>query len=426
MAYPFLLKKMLVRSGLASWLPSIRRRLDGVSAYLRHCSDRVLATPLGDLETIARCLEPQGPDVIDLGQGAPRFDILPTVSAKLPVDRRDWPPFAGLPELRAAVAEKLFTECQLAFDPLGEVLITAGAMGALQTVFEAFVNPGDGIVLLDPTSPLYVLLCHARRAKIRWLDSWVEEGRTRFRLDKLAAALRGARLIIINSPVNPSAGAIATEDLEQIAWWADKRSVLIVSDEVFAAYQKDGEPTSIGSFTRAQRRTLTVGSVSKSHALAAARVGWLAATRQLLRPCLAAAALGNPFVPTLAQQMALTALRVSRDSFRSIYASIHSRRCYAFDRLRALDINVAWPAGSFFLWTPVWEFGLSGREFAAKLLDEQRVRVIPGDLFGPGGAGHVRLSVAAEDGRLQEGLNRIAAFVQQFRAGPRAELAKAA
>lgn len=423
---PFFMTKWLVRSGIAPLLPSVRRKLEGGGKYLRYYSDCLLAAPLGNLEPLGACLEPLGPDVIDLGMGSPRFDLLPTISAKLTADKRGWPPYPGLPELRAAVADRLFSDHDLAFDPLSEVLITAGGLGAVQTVADAFINPGDRVVLFNPTSPLFPYVFQGRRARLRWLESWVEDGRLRFRLDQLASLLRGARLLVVQTPANPTGGVIHPDDLAQIAWWADRRDVLLLSDEVFAGYQHEGEPASIGTLPRADKRTLTVGSVSKSHALASTRVGWLAANRHLLRPCLAAAALRDPFVSTLGQQVALAALRGQRDALQPILAGIDSRRRYAFDRIRSLEFDVPWPGGCFFLWVPVWRLGMSGREFAAALLEEQKVRVIPGDLFGPGGIGHVRLSLVAEDGRLQEGLNRITTFVHEYQNTQATELARAA
>jgi aspartate/methionine/tyrosine aminotransferase len=211
---------------------------------------------------------------------------------------------------------------------------------------------------------------------------------------------------------------VAAEDLEQVAWWADRHDVLILSDEVFERYRYEGQAVSIGALPRALRRTLTAGGVSKGHALAAARVGWLAGHRHLLRPCLATAALRSPFVPTLSQQVALAALRTGPEAFARIRSEFESRRRYAFERLRALEMNPGWPAGAFFLWVPVWEWGLNGRQFAERLLRAQKVRVTPGDLFGPSGPAYVRLSYAAEAGRLQEGLNRLGAFVQGLRGAP--------
>ncbi|MHB1423986.1 MAG: pyridoxal phosphate-dependent aminotransferase [Gemmataceae bacterium] len=411
MRQPLIFSKLLIHSGLARWLPSVRRRLDGGADYLRYYSDRLLAAPFRQLEDAADNLQATGVEVIDLARGAPSFDVLPSAGTKLPADRRGWPPFAGLTELRGAVADKLRHENGLDFDPDAEVLITAGVLGSVQTVLDAFVNPGDRVVLFDPCSPLYSLLAAARRAWLRWLPTWMDEGRTRFRFDHLARALRGARLLMLNFPVNPTGGVLAAEDLEEIAWWAERHDVLVLSDESFERYLPEGSSVSIGTMPRARRRTLTTGGVSQSHALASARVGWLAAHRHLLRPCLLTAALRAPFVPTLCQQIALSALRVDPSELAPIYAEFTSRRRYAFERLIAMDLHPAWPAGGFFSWVPVWEQGMSGRCFAERLLRERQVRVTPGDLFGPSGKGYVRISCALDDCRLQEGLNRLAEFV---------------
>src|SRR5207249_2575328 len=138
---------------------------------------------------------------------------------------------------------------------------------------------------------LYPLTLGHRRVRPRWIDTWVEDGRLRFRPEQLQKALHRARLIVVNSPHNPTGGVLAREDLELIAWWADRRDALILSDEVFERYQYEEDAVSIGTLPKAGNRTLTVGSVSKGHALASARVGWLAGHRHLVRPCLLTAVL---------------------------------------------------------------------------------------------------------------------------------------
>jgi aspartate/methionine/tyrosine aminotransferase len=281
----------------------------------------------------------------------------------------------------------------------------------LQTVLDAFVNRGDRVVLLDPCSPLYPLLIRTRQARVQWLSTWMDNGRTHFRLDHLARALRGARLLILNSPANPTGGIIAAEDLEQIAWWAERHDTLLLSDESFERYHFDGAAASMAAMAGARNRTLTVGSVSKGYALASARVGWLAAPRGLLRPCRLTAALRSPFVATLSQQVALAALRSDPGDFEPIRAELESRRRYVFERLRGMDLNPAWPAGGFFFWIPVWDKGFSGRRFAEELMQQYQVCVSPGDLYGPSGTGYMRISYALDEGRVQEGLNRLSDYL---------------
>lgn len=411
---PLFLLKLLIRTGLAGWLPSLRRcRAD--AAFLRYYSNRLLMSPLRELERFALELEAPSAEVIDLGHGSPRFDLLPSASTKLPEDRRGWPPLFGAAELLSAVADKLRRDNRLEFHPADEIQITAGALGALQTVLDAFVNRGDRVVLFDPCSPLYPLLVRTRQARVHWLPTWMDNGRTRFRLDQLAHALRGARLLILNSPANPSGGTIAVEDLEQLLWWAERHDVLVLSDESLERYHYDGPPTSLASMPGARRRTLTAGSVSKGYALASARVGWLAAERGLLRPCRLTAALRSPFVTTLSQQIALAALRSDPGEFQPIRAELESRRRYVFERLQAMDLNPAWPAGGFFFWVPVWDKGYRGQRLAEELLQQCQVRVSPGDLYGPSGIGYVRISYAIDDGRVQEGLNRLSDYLQGVR-----------
>src|SRR5262249_18045126 len=146
-----------------------------------------------------------------------------------------------------------------------------------------------------------------------------------------------------------------------------------------------------------------------------ARVGWLAGHRYLIRPCAATAALSLPFVAGPTQQAALAALRQGEASFAPVRDAFAAKRQYAFERLRGLGFEPDWPAGGVFLWLPVAPLGLTGRAFAERLYAEKRVLVTPGELYGPGGEGHVRLSYAGDDGRLREGLGRLAEFVAELR-----------
>jgi aspartate/methionine/tyrosine aminotransferase len=380
---------------------------------LHQLSDRVLALAHEDLAQAAEFLDAGSPDMIDLSSGSPRFDIIPSGSTKLPAERRGWPPVAGIWELRILLAETLSTRIARLLNPADEVLVTAGAAGAFSIVLDTFVNPGDGVVLFDPSSPLYSFMAKQRRARIRWVPTEMENGQTRLLWHQLARALRGARLLVVNSPINPTGGIFQTEDMEQIAWWAARRDVLIVNDQTFESYEYDSKTVDIATFPPGRLRTLAIGSVSKSHALASVRVGWLAGSSRLLRPCTVTAALQTPFVSTLCQQIALAALRQDSSLLESIRADFDSRRRYTFERLKAMGLDPAWPAGGFFFWAPVHTREIDGRTFSRSLADAKRVRVTPGHLFGPSGHRHVRVSYALDSGRLREGLNRMADFIHE-------------
>src|SRR5207248_10413853 len=138
----------------ARLVPAVRRWTDGGGAFVHYYSDRVLAAPHRELCDLGALLDAGAHEAIDLSLGEPRFDLVPSGSTKLPADRRGTPPLWGLPELRAAVAAKLLADNRLAVSPADEVLVTSGATGAFHVALDTFVNPGNTVVLFDPTSPL--------------------------------------------------------------------------------------------------------------------------------------------------------------------------------------------------------------------------------------------------------------------------------
>lgn len=426
MAYPLFLTKLLIRTGLARWLPSFRRLTDGGSPFLHYYSNAVLGAPVADIQKMGEFLEIHGSDAISLAVSEPRFDLAPSASTKLPAERRGWPLFGGLPELREAVADKLKEDQSLNVRPTEEVLITPGLAGAFYIALNSFINPSDHVALFAPASPLYRLALQHRRARIRWIPTWMESGRMRFHMEPFVRALRRARMIVINSPANPTGGILAPEDMEQIAWWANRRDVLIFSDEVLERFIYEDKSISIGTLPKARERTLTAGSVSKGYGLASARVGWLTGHRHLIRPCALTAILQSAWVPTLCQQIALAALRQGNEPFEPIRREFDSRRHYTFERLQSMGLKPIWPAGGFFVWLPVHELGLSGISLARKLLQAKRVLVTPGEFFGPGGQSHFRISYATDAGRLREGLSRLAEFVRELKGFARQEERKAA
>lgn len=410
MQAPNFLTRWLVRAGLGRFHPRARRALGPGVEQLRHLSDLALNLPLEGMRLAAAATAAMGSDVIDLALGAPQVEAAKTTAARPAGERPGTISWHGLVDLREAISKHLQKDRDLVRHADDEILVTAGAAGALQTVLATFVNPGDRIVLFGPTSPLLYLMTQARGARIRWVPTQMESGKLHFRADILAQSLRGARMILFSNPANPQGGILSAEDLEQIAWWADRRDCLIYSDDSFASFAYDTKPLAMATLPKAFRRALHAGSMSKAFSQPALRVGWLSAERSLLRPCLAVQAVQFPQVPHVCQQAALTLLQ-SPSNLESLRGQLQSRRQYCCERLRGAGLMPGMPAGGFFLWVDISRSGLSGQAFAERLLQEKRVRVTPGLLFGPSGGSHIRLSFAVEDGRLREGLSRFLEFI---------------
>lgn len=414
MARPFWLTKLLVRSGVARFLPAARRLTDGGTAFLRYYSDAVLAAPVDELLDPAYFPSPPHPDVIDLNLPAPRSESGVSVG-RIAADRRGNPPAWGTPELRNAIADLYVRRDGRAVDPDREVYVTHGATTAYAAALDAFVNPGDRVVLFDPCSPLFALGAKSRRADIRWIPTWNEDGRCRYVAKDFERAMRRAKLLVLSDPANPTGACFGPEDLDHLAWIAASYGVPVYADESFARFRYDGRGRSLATLAGGDRRVLTAGSVSQGWGLGSVRVGWLAGPKPLVQACALTASLHAPYVPTVCQQLAARAVAEPDADFEPTLDLFRNRRRYVVDRLRGLGLEPDWPAGGYFVWVPVAGLGLDGRTFAEGLLKEQQVLVQPGCAFGPGGAGHVRISFAADDGRLREGLARLAAFANGLR-----------
>ena len=316
----------------------------------------------------------------------------------------------GKMELREMLAAQFRLDHGAEHDPADEVLITHGASGAFAAAIDAFVNPGDRVVLFDPTSPIFAIGLKHRRATIRRVPTWSNDGHVGFAMDALTRAMRGAKLLVLADPVNPTGCVFAPEDLEQIAFWARKNDTLIFQDASFDRWRTQPARARIASLPHAEGRIVTSGSFAKSHGLSAVRVGWLAGCRHLVRPCAAMAMLSAPFVPALCQQVALNALRTGEAAMSNLRSDFATRRGYVRDRLVDMGLEPWSAAGGFFVWVPVPN-GELGRSFAQRLLSQTGALVNPGRPFGPSGERFVRISYATDEGRLREGLNRLEGFL---------------
>lgn len=404
--------KFWIRTRLAGLFPSVRRLVGPDTNALRYYSDRVLSAPVEAMADPALQRSSLPSQVIDLSRGAAHREPIWNRD-RLPLLGEGLPPGRGWLQLREAIAAHYFQARGVAVDAAEQVLVTHGATGAWTAVLDAFVNKGDKVVLFDPSSPIFSLGARSRQARITWLPTWSDEGRLRFDSQSLKKALRGARLLAVADPGNPTGATLHDEELELIAYLARRTDTLIYWDDTFGSYRLNAGNARLESIRDSANRTLVAGSLSASFGLASARIGWLVAPRGLLHACAVTTSLAAPFVPTICQRVALGALNEALHEPSHLTPDEWERlRRFASDRLMSMNLQPQPASGGYFLWVDVSSTGLTGRELAHQLMQHCQVLVTPGELYSPRGVRHIRVSLALEEGRLREGLSRMAAFLK--------------
>lgn len=420
---PLGLVKLLIKSGLAERMSEFKKNSDDVT-LLKFMSDSTLSGPHVHLRHMGTLLEDASADTssqdtpVDLTLGAPDFgdawflEALPKVEAKTSFSTLNYPPSQGFAELRQSIADKLKRENNLEYLPTKEILVTNGANQAVSLAMDAFIGPGDGVVLFDPSYMMYNFAAQLKRAKIRWVATKLENGLIEFDADALGKAMAKAKLIFVNSPSNPSGCAISPAGMEKIAYFAKKHDVLVFSDEVYEHFCAAGPYVSFATLPGMRDRTITVNSFSKSYGIAGLRLGYMAARSALLRPIKMQMVVRCPFVNTWSQMVGHRMLQAPVQKVQGLRDAVNARREHAFEQYAKAGLPIVKPRGAFYLWMPTSSYQMNGRAFAAALFATKRVMVMPGESFGPSGENYVRLSVSGSNDSIGMALQRIRDFVK--------------
>ncbi|MES2643460.1 MAG: aminotransferase class I/II-fold pyridoxal phosphate-dependent enzyme [Myxococcota bacterium] len=353
-------------------------------------------------------------DVVRLEVGEPDFGP-PAWLREAHIDalRRDsshYTSFSGLMALREAIAEKLERENAVRRDPTTEVLVTAGATGALYQALQATVDPGDEVLLPSPGWPQYIASTQLAGGVPIFYPLHASEGFTP-RVEDIARLITPrTRVLLLNSPGNPTGGVIDRARLEALAALACEHDLLVLSDEVYEHIRFDGHShTSPASLPGMAERTITIHSASKTFAVTGWRIGFAAGPAAHIAPMtkIGLSTCTHPSTP--AQMACVTAYRRSAEGdIAGMVATLRQRRDFLCDSLAAMPgIRCARPAGAFYVFANVEGTGLGSEAFSWHLLRAAGVATVPGVGFGPGGEGYVRLSFAASMGELERGVERI-------------------
>ena len=315
----------------------------------------------------------------------------------------------GIDDLRNAVATRLAARTGVP-TTLDNVLITAGGQAALFAAFRAALDEGDTALYINPYYATYPGTIRSVGGVPKAVTAEADNGFLPT-FEALDAAAAGAKALLINSPNNPTGAVYGRDTLEAIAAVAIKHDLIVISDEVYDTQVWEGEHISIRSLEGMAERTFVVGSMSKSHAMTGSRVGWLVGPDEAMGHVLNLLTNTNYGVAGFTQRAALFALGLGEAFESEIGAPFQRRRALAQKALEGQNaIRLSQPSGAMYLMLDIRATGLSGDDFADRLLMERHIAVMPGESFGDAAAGHVRIAMTIPDAPFEAAIKEIAAF----------------
>lgn len=315
----------------------------------------------------------------------------------------------GIDDLRNAVATRLTARTGVP-TTLDNVLITAGGQAALFAAFRAALDEGDTALYINPYYATYPGTIRSVGGVPKAVTAEADNGFLPT-FEALDATAAGAKALLINSPNNPTGAVYGRDTLKAIAAVAIKHDLIVISDEVYDTQVWEGEHISIRSLEGMAERTFVVGSMSKSHAMTGSRVGWLVGPDEAMGHVLNLLTNTNYGVAGFTQRAALFALGLGEAFESEIGAPFQRRRALAQKALEGQNaIRLSQPSGAMYLMLDIRATGLSGDDFADRLLMERHIAVMPGESFGDAAAGHVRIAMTIPDAPFEAAIKEIAAF----------------
>jgi aspartate aminotransferase len=357
------------------------------------------------ISAVAKRLSAAGQDVIDMGVGEPDFDtpkhIVEAGCSSIKMGETRYAPTAGIPELRRAIAEKLAGENGLPVT-LDDVAVTPGAKMAVFAAIQALLSEGDECVLIGPSWVSYEPCVAFAGGRV----SWAKVDENFMPLDLSESISARTRLIIVNSPSNPTGSVFDRKVLEEIRDLAVDHNLSVISDEIYEKIIYDHEHISIGSMPGMAERTVTINGFSKAYAMTGWRLGYLAGPKETMKWVTRLLSHSVSQATTFVQRAGVAAMQGPQDEVAMMAAEFRKRRDMLVGGLRDLGIACSLPGGAFYVFPDVSHFG-GGDAFTDRLLKEALIAATPGSAFGPDGANYVRLSYATSQARIKQALERI-------------------
>ncbi|MBG9452459.1 aromatic amino acid aminotransferase [Cytobacillus firmus] len=387
--------------------------MKGTKSYLSKTVEELKPSGIRRFFDLAAGME----GVISLGVGEPDFitpwSVREAAILSLEQGYTSYTANAGLMELREEIADYMQKSFGVSYSPQNEIIVTVGASQALDISLRAILDPGDEVIVVEPSFVSYVPLVTLAGGVPVQVQTLKENG---FKIlpEQLENAITGrTKAIMLCSPNNPTGTMLSGDELNAIAQIAEKYDLLVLSDEIYAELAYDDEYRSFAVIREMKKRTILISGFSKGFAMTGWRLGFVCAPEEISQAMLKIHQYAMMCAPTMAQFAALEALKTGRSDVEVMKKSYKRRRNYFVQSLNELGLTCHMPGGAFYAFPSIESTGLSSEEFAEKLLLEEKVAVVPGNIFGESGEGHVRCSYATSMELLQEAIKRISHFIKQ-------------
>lgn len=355
--------------------------------------------------------------VISLGVGEPDFKtpwaIRQEAIRTLEKGQTWYTANAGLFQLRQEIARYLEHSVGVEYHPKDQILVSVGGSEAIDLCVRALVQPGDEVLIPQPSFVCYDPIVQLAGGKPVIIQTKAEN---RFRLtpQELEEKITpNTKLLVLPYPNNPTGAVMKKEDLQAIAPVIQKHDLLVLSDEIYSELTYSGKHVSIASLPGMAQRTVVINGFSKSFAMTGWRLGYAAGPAPIIGLMVKIHQYAIMSAPTMSQYAAVEALRSCMSSVEEMRQEYNLRRRYLVDALNKMGLSCFEPEGAFYVFPSIQSTGLTSEEFCEKLLQKERVAVVPGNAFGECGEGHVRISYSYSINHLKEALKRIQRFVRQ-------------
>ena len=385
--------------------------------YQKILSERIKdIKPSGIRKFFAIANEMEG--VISLGVGEPDFKT-PLAARKeavriLEEGTTRYTANAGIKELQEEISKYLKRRFDVDY-AADELFITVGGSEAIDLAIRVLVNPGDEVMVVQPSFVSYAPIAEMCHAKVVPINTTADNGFALTAEQLKAAITPKSKLLVLPFPSNPTGGIMTREQLEEIAEVLRGTDIMVLSDEIYAELTYGGRNhVSIASIEGMRERTILVSGFSKAYAMTGWRLGYVCAPKEITEQMLKLHQYAIMCAPTMSQYAAIVAMRDCDEEVVKMREEYDSRRRMVVSRLNAMGLDCFDPLGAFYVFPSIKRTGMSSEEFCEKLLYGKKVAVVPGNAFGESGEGHVRMCYAYSVEHLTEALDKIEEFVKDY------------